>query len=79
MNWDRKLPRPIVLKDGRKLVTLKDAGELIGSSQGVLKDAALEHAIELLMQAAQTGKSAHVAATAHQLRIVLNMRLLLAD
>jgi len=38
VNWDRKLPRPIVLKDGRNLVTLKDAGELIGSSQGVLKE-----------------------------------------
>ena len=76
MNWDKKLPRPIALKDGRKLTTLKDAGELIGSFQGVLKDAALEHAIELLMTAAETGKKADVAAAAHQLLIVLNMRLL---
>jgi hypothetical protein len=42
VNWARKLPRPIGLKDGRKLVTLKDAGELIGSFRGVLKDAATE-------------------------------------
>jgi hypothetical protein len=79
VNWDKKLPRPIALEGGRKLITLKDAGDLIGSFNVVRKDAALEHAIELLMRAAETGKKADVAAAAHQLRIVLNMRPLMAD
>jgi hypothetical protein len=74
VSWEKKLPRPIVLTDGRKLATLQDAGNLVLTFKGMIKDAPLEHAIELLIAAAESGKRKDVAAAAHQVTIVLRMR-----
>jgi hypothetical protein len=78
VNYDRKLTRPLALEDGTTLVTLLDAAKIIETAfVGVLKDAALEHAIELLMQAAKSGKRKDVAAATRQMEIVLRAKRLM--
>jgi len=78
-NWHTNLPRPIVLLDGRKPIALVAAGELITTFKSLRQDAALEHAIELLMQAAKTGKREDIAAAAAHIEIVLRMRRIMAE
>jgi hypothetical protein len=80
MTWDRKLSRPIALSDGRKLATLRCAAEcLIATFDGISHWPALEHARDLLMTAAQTGKRKDVTAATAQVLIVLGQRRLLAS
>jgi hypothetical protein len=79
MTWDRQLSRPIALSDGRTLATLRCAAEcLIATFDGISHWPALEHARDLLMTAAETGKRQEVAAATHQVAIVLGQRRLLA-
>jgi len=79
MTWDRKLSRPITLSDGRTLATLRCAAEcLIATFDGISHWPALEHARDLLMTAAETGKRKDVAAATDQLTVVLEQRKLLA-
>ena len=79
MTWDRKLSRPIALSDGRTLATLRCAAEcLIATFDGISHWPALEHARDLLMTAAETGKRKDVAAATDQLTVVLEQRKLLA-
>jgi hypothetical protein len=79
MTWDRKLSRPITLSDGRTLATLRCAAEcLIATFDGISHWPALEHARDLLMTAAETGKRRDVSAATAQVVIVLNQRRLLA-
>ena len=79
MTWGRKLSRPIALSDGRELATLRNAAEcLIATFDGISHWPALEHARDLLMTAAETGKRRDVAAATHQVAIVLGQRKLLA-
>jgi hypothetical protein len=74
-DWSRPLARPLGLKSGEELVTLRDAGELFDRSFGnVRRDAAIEHAIELLMAAAKTGRKADVAAATDQVALALKLR-----
>jgi hypothetical protein len=58
--WSAKLSRPILLKNGKKLVTLFDARNcLVNTFANVVRNDALGHAIVLLMEAAETGKLAN--------------------
>jgi hypothetical protein len=75
MTWDRKLSRPIALTDGRKLRTLHCAAEcLIATFDGISHWPALEHARDLLMTAADTGRRKDIAAATDQVTIVLSQR-----
>ena len=76
MNWDEPFLRPIALSDGRRLVTLNDAANLITSFTGVRRDAALERALELLIRSAESGKRKDVGAAAEQIEIVLRRRMM---
>ena len=79
MTWNRKLSRPIALTDGRTLATLRYAAEcLIATFDSISHWPALEHARDLLMTAAKTGKRKDVAAATDQVAIVLGQRKLLA-
>lgn len=71
--WSKRLSRTIRLKSGKRLVTLRDAGKLIGEvAEGVTHSVAIEHAAELLMRAAETGTDEDCAAATDQLEIVLH-------
>jgi hypothetical protein len=76
VNWDKPFLRPIALSDGRRLVTLNDAANLIISFTGVRRDAALERALKLLMQSAESSKRKDVGAAAEQIQIVLRRRMM---
>ena len=74
-NYDRRLARTITLKDGRRLITLKDAADLFaGVFATVTKWGTLEIAIERLMQAATTGERADVAEATDMIERVLQAR-----
>ena len=77
-NYDRKLARPIKLADGRRLVTLRDAANLFSERSGTVTAwGLLEHAIRLLIAAAESGKRADIeAATDHIQRVLAGRRLL---
>ncbi len=57
--WNRPLTRVLVLKSGERLATLLDTADLLSSRfQGVIRHDPLEHAITLLLRAAETGTRA---------------------
>jgi len=58
-NYDRKLARHIVLADGRRLRTLKDAADLLLDvfSSVNARSGALDDALGSLIRAATTGRS----------------------
>jgi hypothetical protein len=59
VDWNQPLTRTLVLKSGQRLTTLHDAAELITRRFGtVTRDTPLEHAIGLLLRAAETGTRA---------------------
>jgi hypothetical protein len=60
VSWERKLPEPIKLRDGRELRTLSDARTLILGLAGSRHRPTWAYAVELLLQAAETGKRADV-------------------
>jgi len=56
LGWDAPLTR-VLTPSGQRLQTLRQAGAYLSSRFGnTIKNAALEHAIQLLMHAAETGK-----------------------
>ena len=62
MSWSKKLPEPIRLRDGRELLTLSDARALIlGLAESRQHRPTWAYAVELLLQAAETGKRADIA------------------
>jgi hypothetical protein len=73
MNWTRKLPTPIALKNGRALATLADARELIaGFPERLRAKAHWQQATELLMKVADDRATGiDVARAADQLKIAL--------
>lgn len=73
-NWGKKLPKPIALRDGRKITTLHELRAIIVKLPPMLKDDALEYGLELLLRAGETGRKADIAAADAQMRIVLSMR-----
>ena len=67
MSWKKALPEPIVLKDGRKLATMREAGEFIlRLSDRIQASPTVTYATELLLMAVQTGKREDVSDAAHQ-------------
>lgn len=59
MPWKDKFKRPLDLPDGRQLITLLDAAELI---QGlapwqISRPAARDYSVELLIRAAESGRA----------------------
>lgn len=79
MPWRKPLPLPIKLDDGRVLETLLDLGNLLTGDTfaGVTRSPALEHALQLLLKASETGDPADIHAAADQTVIVLDQRKLL--
>jgi hypothetical protein len=77
MTWDRSYPaRSLSATDARLRRCAAEC--LIATSDGISHWPALEHARDLLMTAAETGKRKDVAAATDQLVIVLGQRKLLA-
>ena len=78
-DYQRKLTRHVVLADGTKLVTLRDAANVlldvfssVNAPSGVP-----DYAIRLLFKAAETGKRADIAAATDAIKRVLGARRLL--
>ena len=79
-DWSVELARPIALKTGKILATLSDARAcLIRTFANVVRDDALALAIQLLMQAAETGKPKDRRAATDQLELILRSRGVLAS
>ena len=72
-NYDRKLAQPLALDNGMKLTTLADARTAVLYVFGSVdaRTGELDHAIHLLLAAAQTGKREDIAAATEQVEIVL--------
>ena len=67
VDWNRPLSRVLILKTGERLRTLHDAAELITRRfDSVTNSALLEHAIGLLLRAAETGTQADRKAACSQ-------------
>jgi hypothetical protein len=59
VDWIRPLTCTLTLKSGERLATLLDTADLLSSRfQGVIRHDPLEHAITLLLRAAETGTRA---------------------
>ncbi len=57
--WIRPLTCTLTLKSGERLATLLDTADLLSSRfQGVIRHDPLEHAMTLLLRAAETGTRA---------------------
>ena len=78
-DYTRKLSRRIVLADGRTLITLKDAADLIGAEFGTvnLRGGLLDHVTRLLIEAGERGGRERIKAATVQLVLVLRERRLL--
>ena len=76
VNYSRRFARPITLADGTRLVTLKDAADLLTGERfvGVTKWAALDRAIELVTAAGELGGRDRIKAATDQVEIVLRER-----
>src|SRR5829696_5260948 len=70
VDWSRPLTRVLILKTGERLRTLHDAAELfMRRFQSVLSSAPPEHAIGLLLRAAETGTRADRKAATDQVAL----------
>jgi hypothetical protein len=78
--WDRKLSRPLALKDGTRVVTLRDAGRaIVIHFEGATRNDPLEFTIAALNKAAQTGKRADIKAATDSIARSLRWRAVLQD
>jgi len=75
-NYQCKLARPLTLADGTKLVTLRDAANVLLDAANV-RSGGLDNAIRLLSTAAETRKGADIAAATDAVERVLRARRLL--
>jgi hypothetical protein len=72
MPWNKKLSRPLMLKNGERLETLSDVRSLfLERFATVTHSAALAYAGELLLTAAETGKRTDIVAATDQIELVL--------
>jgi hypothetical protein len=78
MHWAEPLSRVLTLKGGERLATLREAAAVILERfSSVRQDASVEHAIELLMKAAETGGMRDRKVATDQLwRVLMDRRLL---
>jgi hypothetical protein len=77
MPWRKPLPKPIVLIDGRVVVTLLDARNLI-CEEDLHQHPSARRALELLLEASQTGDPVDIRVAANHVAVVLGERKLLA-
>jgi hypothetical protein len=78
-DWSRRLARAITLKDRRQLKSLHDARTVLLDVFGSVnaRSGVIDHAIQLLLAAADSGKRADVAAATDAIeRLLLGRRLL---
>lgn len=73
MPWRKPLPMPITLVDGRTLEWLLDARNLI-VEEDLDKHPAARRALELLLEASETGDPTDIQVAADQLMVVLKQR-----
>jgi hypothetical protein len=75
MPWAKPLAYELPLKDGRTLRTLHDARDVFASGvfAGVTRSPPLEHALDLLIRAAETGEDDDVEAATDQIATVLRI------
>ena len=75
MPWAKPLAYELPLKDGRTLRTLHDVRDVFASGvfAGVTHSPPLEHAIDLLIRAAETGEDHDVRAATDQVATVLRL------
>jgi hypothetical protein len=67
-NWSRNLGQPVILRDGRRLVTLRDASEVfLGFNDRRQQSPWNQYAAELLLKAAASGTRADVQQAREQL------------
>jgi len=79
VDWTLPLTRPLPLKGGRRLQTLWDAAELITRRFGnVSQDAVLEHAVRLILCAAETGTEDDLRIATDQIALVLQLHQLIS-
>jgi hypothetical protein len=73
MPWGKPLAYNLPLKDGRTLRTLHDCRDVFASGvfAGVTQSPPLEHALDLLIRAAETGEDNDVKAATDQIATVL--------
>ena len=78
-NYRRKLAHVVVLADGTKLVTLRDAANVLLDVFGSVnaRSGVLDHTIQRLLAAATTGKHADITAATDAIERVLRARRLL--
>ena len=75
-NYQRKLARPLTLADGTKLVTLRDAANVLLDAANA-RSGVPDYAIRLLLTAAETRKGADITAATDAVERVLRDRCLL--
>jgi len=75
-NYRHKLSHVVVLTDGTKLVTLRDAANVLldVSSSVNARPGGLDHAIGALLTAAETRKQSDIAAATEAIERVLRAR-----
>ena len=78
-DYSRKLTRRITLRDGTRLLSLKDAADLLTGERvaGAAKWGALEGAMELVIEAGELGGRNRIKAATDQIEFVLRRRHLL--
>ena len=78
-NYERRLTRVIVLKDGRRLRTLKDAADVVLDVFGSVnaRGGHVDSTIERLLAAADTGTRADIATATDSVQRLLSVRHLL--
>jgi hypothetical protein len=79
MCWDQKLARRLVLHDGRKLTTLREAAEAILNLRRLRNYSASDFAIEVLGEAERNGKRADVEAATKFVTLALRHENLLVE
>jgi hypothetical protein len=76
MPWRKPLPEPIILTDGRVLEQLRDVREVL-IEPPVFKDPAVQQALQLMLEAAETDHAANLQAAIDQVTFVLRHHKLL--
>jgi hypothetical protein len=72
MPWNKRLSRPLVLKDGARLETLSDVRALfLDRFSTITHSDPIAYAGELLLRAAETGKRADIEAATEQIERAL--------
>jgi len=76
VDYSRRLARRITLADGTRVVTLKDAADLLTGKRfaGLTAWPALQRAIGLVLEAGERGGRDRIKAATNQVEIVLRAR-----